>query len=144
MRKDIELGVAKTMAAESDIWGSEPKIDWRNVRLIGDKILVELEDPMKERDLGGGIKIFYPSGSHGDMSEINVEGKVLSVGPGPWATKRGKETDKHVPMEIKPGDRIMIVYYLSKVETQLGVQRLLGPNRIIVRPSDVLGIIDEA
>jgi hypothetical protein len=103
-----------------------------------DLMLVELESPMGERTLDNGVVLFYPEGAHGSASEIHVWANVLKTGPGVWAKRRGTELGYRIPVDIHPGDRVMVVYYLSKVESQIAIQKLLGKNIIIIQPEDVL------
>jgi hypothetical protein len=41
-------------------------------------------------------------------------------------------------MEIEVGMRVMVVWYLTKVETQKSVQALLGDGTIVIQPEDVI------
>lgn len=111
-----------------------------NFRPLGDRIVVKLEKPVTHREVDGGIVLYFPEGSHGHDSEINTWGEVIAVGPGRWAVnpKNGLQTGERVPMEIKVGMRVMVVWYLTKVETQKNVQALLGDNTIIIQPEDVI------
>lgn len=111
------------------------------IRLLGDRVLVKLERPMKQRDLGDGKVLFYPEGSHGSSEEIQVWGTVLAVGPGRWAKRKdGTELGFRIPMEVKPGDRINVVWYLTKVETNKALQALLGEDTLIVTPNDIIAV----
>lgn len=110
------------------------------LRLLGDRIMVRLERPMSRRVEDGGVLIYYPEGSHGGDAEINTWGEVLQVGPGRWARnpRNGLETGERIPMDVKAGDRVMVVWYLTKVETQKAIQALVGEDTIIIKPEDVI------
>ena len=59
------------------------------------------------------------------------EGEVVSVGPG-----ARDEDGKHVPMDLKAGDRILFGKW-SGTEVKLDGQDLL-----IMKESDILGVLD--
>lgn len=117
-----------------------------NVKLLGDRILVKLDKPMDRREVEGGT-IFYPEGSHGASEEIQVWGTVLDVGPGRWAKRKdGVELGFRLPMDVKKGDRVNVVWYLTKVETNKALQALLGEDTLIVTPKDIIAVepVDDA
>jgi co-chaperonin GroES (HSP10) len=110
----------------------------KEVRLLGDRILVHLDNPLKTREVDGVI-LYYPEGAFGSEGEINVWGTVEAVGPGRFAKdKYGRELGHRTPMEVKEGDRVMVIWFLSKVESNRQLQTTLGENRIIVVPSDIM------
>jgi co-chaperonin GroES (HSP10) len=107
------------------------------VRLLQDLILVKLDQPPKQKVVDG-TTIYYPEGSHASSTEIQCWATVEAVGPGKWATKKGRPTAKRVPNEVKPGDRVMMTWYLSQVESNKALANILGDGRVIIRPEDVL------
>lgn len=107
------------------------------VRLLHDLILVELDNPPTAKEVDG-TTIYYPEGSHASSTEIQCWATVKAVGPGKWATKKGRPTDRRVPVEVQPGERVMITWYLSQVESNKALSAILGDGRIIIRPEDVL------
>lgn len=112
-----------------------------NVRLLGDRIMVKLDRPMQQRDVGDGKVLFYPEGSHGAASEVQVWGTVIDVGPGKWAkNKAGTELGFRLPMDVKKGDRVYVLWYLIKVETNKALSALLGEDTLIVTPSDIIAV----
>jgi co-chaperonin GroES (HSP10) len=112
------------------------------VRLLHDLILVKLEKPVTSKEVDG-VTIFYPEGSHSSSSEIQCWAEVEQVGPGKWATKKGRPTNKRVPTEVKVGDRVMMTWYLTQVESNKALAALLGEGRVIIRPEDVLCVDPE-
>lgn len=93
------------------------------IRPLGDRILVKREEPSDT--VRGGIII--PDSA----KEKPQEGKVVAVGNG-----RLDENGKHVKMEVKKGDRILMGKY-SGTEVKVDGQEL-----IIMREDDVLAVID--
>ena len=93
------------------------------IRPLGDRILVKREDAAET--VRGGIII--PDSA----KEKPQEGKVVAAGKG-----RIDENGKHVAMEIKKGDRILMGKY-SGTEVKVDGQEL-----IIMREDDVLAIIE--
>jgi len=111
-----------------------------NLRLLSDRVMVKLERPVTHRVVDGGTVIFFPEGSHGCDAEINTWGEIIQTGPGRWARnpKNGLDTGERIPMDVKPGDRVMVVWYLTKVETQKGIQALIGDDTLIIKPEDII------
>ena len=60
-----------------------------------------------------------------------MEGEVAAVGPG-----ARDETGKQVPLDVKPGDRILFGKW-SGTEVKLDTEELL-----IMKESDIMGIIE--
>jgi len=109
------------------------------LRLLSDRIMVKLDKPLRKRDFGDGVVIHYPDGSHGSQDEINVWGEVLQTGPGKWAKRKdGTELGTRCPLHVAVGDKVMVVWYLTRVETQKSIQALIGKDTIIIQPQDVL------
>ena len=93
------------------------------IRPLGDRLLVKREEASET--VKGGIII--PDSA----KEKPQEGKVVAVGKG-----RLDDDGKHVPMEVKKGDRILMGKY-SGTEVKLD-----GEEHIILREDDVLAILD--
>ncbi|MDK1020938.1 MAG: co-chaperone GroES [Candidatus Hydrogenedentes bacterium] len=93
------------------------------IRPLGDRLLVKREDPSET--VRGGIII--PDSA----KEKPQEGKVVAVGKG-----RLDEDGKHVQMEVKKGDRILMGKYAG---TEV---KLDGEEHIIMREDDVLAILE--
>ncbi len=94
-------------------------------RPLHDRVLVRRLD--SEAKTAGGIII--PD----TAQEKPMEGEVLAVGP-------GARTDKgeRVALTVKAGDRVLFAKYAG---TEV---RMDGEERVIVKESDILGIIDGA
>jgi chaperonin GroES len=94
-------------------------------RPLHDCVLVRRLD--SEAKTAGGIII--PD----TAQEKPMEGEVLAVGP-------GARTDKgeRVALTVKAGDRVLFAKYAG---TEV---RMNGEERVIVKESDILGIIDGA
>jgi chaperonin GroES len=65
--------------------------------------------------------------------EKPVEGEVLAVGPGAWT-----EDGKRRPLDVKAGDRVLFGKWAG---TDVIVD---GEDRLILKESDILGIIKDA
>ena len=94
-----------------------------NVRPLADRIVVKREDPSEQ--VRGGIII--PDSA----KEKPQEGRVIAVGPG-----RVDDKGTRTPLELKPGDRILMGKY-SGTEV-----RIDGEEHIIMREDDVLAVIE--
>ena len=94
-------------------------------RPLHDRVLVRRLD--SEAKTAGGIII--PD----TAQEKPMEGEVLAVGP-------GARTDKgeRVALTVKAGDRVLFAKYAG---TEV---RMNGEERVVVKESDILGIIDGA
>jgi len=92
-------------------------------RPLGDRVLIRrVEEEAKTK---GGIII--PD----NAKEKPQEGEVVAVGPGDR-----DEDGKRIPMDLKPGDRILFGKW-SGSEVKIDFEDLL-----IMKQSDVLGILD--
>ncbi|MEA2082839.1 MAG: co-chaperone GroES [Thermodesulfobacteriota bacterium] len=93
------------------------------IRPLNDRILVKrLEEEEKTK---GGIII--PDSA----KEKPAEGKIIAVG-------NGKLNDKNerVPLEVKPGDRVLFSKY-GGTDVKLD-----GEDYLIMREDDILGIVE--
>jgi len=93
------------------------------LRPLHDRILVQRLD--EEQKTAGGIII--PDSA----KEKPQEAKVLAVGPG-----KRDDSGKLIPMDVKPGDRVLFGKY-SGTEVKLD-----GEERLIIREDDVLAILE--
>ena len=92
-------------------------------RPLGDRVVVKrVEEEAKTK---GGIII--PD----TAKEKPQEGDVIAVGPG-----ARDEDGKRVPMDVKPGDRILFGKW-SGTEVKID-----GEDLIIMKESDILGVLD--
>lgn len=94
-----------------------------NIRPLADRILVKRieQDEVKK----GGIII--PD----TAKEKPQEAEVVAVGPG-----KLDDNGKHVPMEVKKGNRILIGKYSG---TEVTID---GEEHLILREDDVLAVIE--
>ena len=94
-------------------------------RPLGDRVVVRrVEEEAKTK---GGIII--PD----TAKEKPQEGEVIAVGPG-----ARDEDQKRIPMDVKPGDRILFGKW-SGSEVKID-----GDDLLIMKESDILGILDPA
>ena len=94
-------------------------------RPLGDRVVIKRVD--EEAKTKGGIII--PD----TAKEKPQEGKVFAVGPGAWDEAGGR-----VPMALSAGDRILFGKW-SGSEVKVD-----GEDLLIMKESDVLGILDPA
>jgi chaperonin GroES len=93
-----------------------------SVKPLGDRVLVKrLEE--KEQKIGG---IIIPDTS----KEKPQEAEVIAVGPG-----KTDDNGKHIPMEVKKGDKILMEKYGG---TEIKIE---GEECMILKQDDILGII---
>jgi chaperonin GroES len=93
------------------------------LRPLGDRILVQRVEE-EEKSKGG---IIIPD----TAKEKPQEGKVIAVGPG-----KLDEDGERIPMDLKPGDRILFGKY-SGSEVKIDLEEYL-----IMHQDDVLGVIE--
>jgi chaperonin GroES len=96
-----------------------------NIRPLYDRILVKRIESDAEKTAGG---LFIPDSA----KEKPQEGEVVAAG-------KGKRLDdgKIVPLDVKPGDRILFGKY-SGSEVKID-----GTEYIIMREDEVLGILEK-
>lgn len=90
---------------------------------LGGRVLIE---PLEQEEMTAG-GIILPE----TAKEKPQEGKVLATGPG----ERDDE-GKYIAMDVKVGDKVLFAKY-SGTEVKMNGKKLL-----IMRESDILGIID--
>ena len=93
------------------------------VRPLHDRIVVK-RVPEEEKTAGG---LFIPEAA----KEKPVQGDVIAVGNG-----KILEGGKLVPLDVKPGDRILFGKYAG-TEIKIG-----GVEHLILREEEVLGVVD--
>jgi len=94
------------------------------IKPISDHILIE---PIKEEEKTK-TGILLPDTAEKEKPE---QGKVIAVGPG-----RKDETGKHIPSEVKPGDKVLFTKY-GPAEIKIEDKEYL-----IAKEEDILAIIE--
>ncbi|NMB11757.1 MAG: co-chaperone GroES [Firmicutes bacterium] len=92
------------------------------IKPLADRVVVRAIE-MEEKTKSG---IVLPD----TAKEKPQEGEIMAVGPGRY------EDGKLVPMNVKKGDRVLFAKYAG---TEI---KLDGEEYLIMRESDILGIID--
>jgi len=95
-----------------------------NIKPISDHILIE---PIKEEEKTK-TGILLPDSAEKEKPE---QGKVIAVGPG-----KKDENGKVVPLEVKPGDRVLFTKY---VPTEIKVE---DKDYLIAKEEDILAILE--
>lgn len=96
-----------------------------------DRVLIEV-DPDEEETTGG---IVMPKGS---VEDIHKWATVIKVGPG-RVSKKGVR----IPIDLKPGDRVLYVRFLERTETGKSLHASLGPNQFLIQEQDVIAVEEE-
>ena len=95
-----------------------------NIKPISDHILIE---PIKEEEKTK-TGILLPDSAEKEKPE---QGKVIAVGPG-----KKDESGKVVPLEVKPGDRVLFTKYGP---TEIKVE---NKDYLIAKEEDILAILE--
>ncbi len=96
----------------------------KKVQPLADRVLIKRIEE-EEQKVGG---IIIPD----TAKEKPQKGEVVAVGPG-----RLDETGKRMPMEVKPGDKVIFSKYAG---TEVKIE---GEEYLIMREDDILAIIEE-
>jgi chaperonin GroES len=94
-----------------------------NLKPLGDRVIVKASEG-EERTASG---LVIPD----TAKEKPQEGEVLAVGPGKY------EDGKHVPMEVKVGDKVIYSKYGG---TEVKVE---GEDYLILSERDILAIVEK-
>jgi chaperonin GroES len=94
-----------------------------NIKPLSDRVLVRRLEDDEEQKVGG---IIIPD----TAKEKPQEAEVVAVGPGRL------EEGKHVALEVKNGDKVLIGKY-SGTEVKID-----GDDYLIMREDDILAIVD--
>lgn len=94
------------------------------IRPLGDRIIVEPIE--KEETIAGGLLLPETA------KEKPQQGDVLAAGEG-----RRDEDGERIPMDVKVGDKVLFAKYAG---TEI---KLDGKKLLIMKESDILGIIEE-
>lgn len=113
------------------------QLDVSKVRMLSNQVLVEYDAPKEEA--GEGSLIVKPATRY----EVKFRGTVRAVGPGRWVPiehRCGCSSEfKRVPVDVKPGDRVLF---------ELGAGTLLdayqGQNLLICEDTQLTAVLDEA
>ena len=93
-----------------------------NIQPLADRVLVKRLDEEEEQKVGG---IIIPD----TAKEKPQEAEVMAVGPG------SMEDGKRVPLEVKPGDKVLIGKYSG---TEVKIE---GEEYLIIREDELLAIV---
>ncbi len=93
-----------------------------NIKPLADRVLVKRLDEAEEQKVGG---IIIPD----TAKEKPQEAEIVAVGPGRL------EDGKHIPLEVKEGDKVLIGKYSG---TEVKIE---GEEYLIMREDDVLAIV---
>ena len=93
-----------------------------NIKPLADRVLVKRLDEAEEQKVGG---IIIPD----TAKEKPQEAEIVAVGPGRL------EDGKHVPLDVKEGDKVLIGKYSG---TEVKIE---GEEYLIMREDDVLAIV---
>ncbi len=93
-----------------------------NIKPLADRVLVKRLDEAEEQKVGG---IIIPD----TAKEKPQEAEIVAVGPG------RREDGKHIPLEVKEGDKVLIGKYSG---TEVKIE---GEEFLIMREDDVLAIV---
>ena len=93
-----------------------------HIKPLADRVLVKRLDEAEEQKVGG---IIIPD----TAKEKPQEAEIVAVGPGRL------EDGKHVPLEVKEGDKVLIGKYSG---TEVKIE---GEEYLIMREDDVLAIV---
>ncbi len=93
-----------------------------HIKPLADRVLVKRLDEAEEQKVGG---IIIPD----TAKEKPQEAEIVAVGPGRL------EDGKHIPLEVKEGDKVLIGKYSG---TEVKIE---GEEYLIMREDDVLAIV---
>ena len=93
-----------------------------NIKPLADRVLVKRLDEAEEQKVGG---IIIPD----TAKEKPQEAEIVAVGPGRL------EDGKHIPLEVKEGDKVLIGKYSG---TEVKIE---GEEYLIMREDDILAIV---
>jgi chaperonin GroES len=96
-----------------------------NLRPLGDRLLIE---PAEQEETFAGGQLVLPE----TAKEKPQQGNVIAAGEG-----RRDDDGKRIDMDVKVGDRVLFAKYAG---TEI---KLEGKKLLIMKESDILGIIDE-
>ncbi len=96
------------------------------IRPLGDRLLIEPVE--QDETIAGGLLVLPET-----AKEKPQQGNVVAAGEG-----RRDESGKRVDMDVRVGDKVLFARY-SGSEIKLNRKKLL-----IMKETDVLGIVDEA
>ena len=92
------------------------------IRPLADRVLVKRLDEDEEQKVGG---IIIPD----TAKEKPQEAEIVAVGPGRL------EDGKHIPLEVKEGDKVLIGKYSG---TEVKIE---GEEYLIMREDDILAVV---
>ncbi|MBI4298721.1 MAG: co-chaperone GroES [Chloroflexi bacterium] len=92
----------------------------RSFQPLGDRVVIKPLEKDVQKSAGG---IYIPD----TAKEKPQEGEVVAVGPG-----RISDDGKHIPIEVKAGDRVVFSKYAGTEYKEDGIEYL------IVKESDIL------
>ena len=93
-----------------------------NIKPLADRVLARRLDEAEEQKVGG---IIIPD----TAKEKPQEAEIVAVGPGRL------EDGKHIPLEVKEGDKVLIGKYSG---TEVKIE---GEEYLIMREDDILAVV---
>lgn len=107
----------------------------KKLRLVNDLILIKL-DP--DTEMVG--RIVKPDGA---LDHVLRAGKVIDIGPGRWAEKKGVSLNKRIPIDLEVGEGVVFVRFVADgTRTARAIQEHVGADYALLKPNDVLLAFD--
>jgi co-chaperonin GroES (HSP10) len=104
-------------------------------RPVNDQILISVDPERDTAVLHSDVKIYKPDGA---CDHVLGTGEVLAVGPGLLSKKGIRKS-----IDLRPGEGVVFIKFVAGyTETSKSVQFVIGKDKALIRPTDVLLVYD--
>jgi len=105
------------------------------IRPLNDNILIQVDAEVDKIATESGVTLYKPQGA---CEHVLNTGVVLATGAG-----KKHSSGKIVPTGVAPGDGVLFIKFVaSYTETSKAVQHVIGKNKAIIKPNDILLVFD--
>lgn len=106
-----------------------------DIRPMNDNILIQVDPEANQIATESGVTLYKPDGA---CEHVLNTGVVLATGPG-----RKYDSGKIVPTGVEPGDGVLFIKFIATyTETGKSIQHVIGKNKAMIKPGDVLLVYD--